>query len=114
MLLITINCTGTCIFLCLALFSRVFCFTQIQQQGLILKVHPPKAAITCVRQIDRRLSVKKLLNKEIVGSIICMHLLSVNGQVSVLFRTVTNYVFFFYIHIIRLNLLNNELDSKLN
>jgi len=45
----------------------------------------PKAAITCVRQIDRRLSVIKSLNKEIVGSITCTPLLSVNGQVSVSF-----------------------------
>ena len=36
-----------------------------------------KAAITCVRQIDGRLSVKKSHNKEIVVSITCTRLLSV-------------------------------------
>jgi len=51
-----------------------------------------KAAVTCVRQNYGRLSVKKSLNKEIVGSITCTRLLSVNGQVSVSFRTVSDFL----------------------
>jgi len=46
---------------------------------------------THVRQIDGRLSVKKSLNKEIVGSIICTRLLFVNEQVSVSFRSVSDF-----------------------
>jgi len=50
-----------------------------------------KVAITCVRQIDGRLSVKKSINKEIFGSITCTRLLSVNGQVSVSFHLVSDF-----------------------